>query len=479
MASLKNTVQITLAQVEKLLLEDKSVSVTLKLAIKALIGLVHPMAGQLGLKSNNSSIPPSQDPNRTKKPNKEPRKRGGQPGHKGSTLRPYDEPDETTILSIDRRSLPRGNYQAVGFERRQVVDIIIRRHVTEYAAEILQDAMGNRFVASFPEGVTRPIQYGSSVRANAVFLSMGQLIPYDRVEMQFADVYHIPVCAASIVNFNHEAFDRLKPFEDLLKQQLIALAVAHADETGINLNGKRTWLHDASNDMWTYFYPHEKRGTEAMVDGGVIPNFKGTLVHDHWRPYYTYECTHALCNAHHLRELIFAHEMEKQAWALKMHTLLLDLNKAVIDAGGSLNALDATTWRQRYRSILDAGDNECPPPAPKNDGTRGRTKRSKSRNLLERLRKFEDDTLRFMVDKRVPFTNNQGERDIRMTKVQQKISGSFRSMDGAKIFCRIRSYLSTCQKHDVGMAEALNLLFIGKWPTFIKEILNQQAATAE
>ena len=206
-----------------------------------------------------------------------------------------------------------------------------------------------------------------------------------------------------------------------------------------------------------------------MNEIGILPFFKGVLCHDHWKPYYRYDCTHALCNAHHLRELERAWEQDNQQWAKQMQALLIDMKTAVEEAGGCLAPDGAQRWRRRYRRLLKKADIECPPPdESQRKGRRGRLKRSKARNLLERLRDFESDVLRFMTVESVPFTNNQGENDLRMTKVQQKISGCFRSMEGAKIFCRVRSYLSTCRKHGLSASQALALLFQGKNPDFMK-----------
>ncbi len=212
---------------------------------------------------------------------------------------------------------------------------------------------------------------------------------------------------------------------------------------------------------------------------GILPKFRGTRVHDHWKPYYVYDCTHGLCNAHHLRELTFAFEEDGQRWAEEMRKLLLEMNTAVKTAGGGLKPAEAAQWHKRYRDVLGEADRECPLPTAQGRPKQGRMKRSKSRNLLERLRDYEEDALRFLENGKVPFTNNQGERDIRMTKVQQKISGCFRSMEGAKIFCRIRSYLSTCRKNGVGVGEALDLLFCGKWPEFIQQKINETKKRAE
>jgi transposase len=223
------------------------------------------------------------------------------------------------------------------------------------------------------------------------------------------------------------------------KEKLIRSSRLHADETGTNIDGKRHWLHCASHDLWTDFFPHQKRGCEAMDERGILLQFRGVLCHDHWKPYYRYvDCLHALCNAHHLRELTRAHEQDGQEWASKMKGFLEALNNAVHDTGGCLDSTISTQYRMSYRKLLAQAELECPPPNKEQAaGKRGRAKRSKSRNLLERLINFEDDVLRFMKEADIPFTNNQGGNDIRMTKVQQKISGCFRSMEGTETFCRV------------------------------------------
>ena len=274
----------------------------------------------------------------------------------------------------------------------------------------------------------------------------------------------MPLSEGSLYNFNLQAYQQLAGFEEICKDNLLRANVNHADETGININGKRHWLHCTSNPQWTHFYPHQKRGKEAMDAINILPHFSGILVHDHWKPYYRYSFVHALCNAHHIRELTRAYEQDKQQWARKMELLLKEINKAVNDIGGVLDQVQADRMRKRYRTILKEADRECPPPKPPDRPKRGRLKRSKSRNLLERLRNYEDDVLRFMVNISVPFTNNLGENDIRMTKVHQKISGCFRSVKGAEIFCRVRGYLSTCRKQGLSATQAMKLVFDGKMP---------------
>ena len=454
-----------------ILASEKNISPALKSMIELLTLIIKLLCNRLNLNSNNSNKPPSQDPNRPKnkkikRKGKKKRRPGGQNGHNGSTLEKFEKPHEIVEINIDRRTLPIGNYHQVDFESRQIVEMNISLHVTEYRAEILEDEKGNQFVAEFPEGLSKAVQYGAGIKAQSVYMSQFQLIPYERVKDYFEDQAGIPISTGTLVNFNKEAFDRLEDFEKFAKEKLLISDLNHADETGINVNGKRIWLHSLSNDKWTYFYPHDKRGMDAMDEMGILPKYFGILIHDHWKPYFGYPCTHALCNAHQLRELDRAWEQDGQRWAMLMKKLLEEINEAVKNAGGVLAPEIIKYYQKRYRDILTRGEKECPA-TEKIPGKRGRQKKTKSRNLLDRLKTFEEETLRFMKEEIVPFTNNQGENDLRMTKVQQKISGCFRSMEGAKTFCRIRSYLITARKHGMAPAEALNILFTGKLPFFV------------
>jgi transposase len=461
----------TLKEVESLLNKEKDLSPALKSAVSMILLVVKLLTNRAGLNSKNSSKPPSTDPNRKKTSKKKPdKKTGGQKGHLGKTLEQIETPDEIKAITIDRRTLPKGHhYEEVGAERRQVFELYIARNIIEYQAQILQDENGQRFVAPFPEGVTKAVQYGNSIKAHAVYMSQHQLLPYKRIEEYFTEQLQIPISQGSLFNFNKEAFNNLSEFDQIAKDRLALSDLVHADETGVNIGGKRHWLHCVSNSLWTGFFPHEKRGTEAMDEMNIIPRFTGILCHDHWKPYYHYDgCLHALCNAHHLRELTRACEQDDQLWAGQMKALLEDINAEVHDAGGCLNQEHAQQHREYYREILKKAEIECPPPdETRKKGQRGRIKRSKARNLLERLRDFEEDVLRFMAHPDIPFTNNQGENDIRMTKVQQKISGCFRSKEGAEIFCRVRGYLSTCRKHGVTSSHAMEMLFEKKMPDFV------------
>ena len=465
----------TIRQVKDRLEEDATLSPGFKASVELLLLVVTLLVNRLGINSSNSSKPPSADPFRKKKSkdkkNKNGAKQGGQKDHKGRTLKPLPDPDIITPIPVDRDKLPPGQYHEVDCVVRQVIDISFKRVVTEYQAQVLENEHGKRFTASFPMGVTRPVQYGTEVKVNAVYMSMFQLIPYGRVEDHFRDQVGLPISAATVFEFNRQAYQKLEYFEEWVTRMIMASRVAQLDETGINHSGKRKWLHCACTPWFTLFRPHEKRGHLAMDDMGILPTFRGIICHDHWKPYYRYEdVQHVLCNAHHLRELERAWDQDDQKWAKKMQKLLREINKATIEAGGCLKPPDQEKYRKEYKKLLADAEKECPPPDPGDrKGKRGRIPRSKARNLLERLRDFEDDVLRFMTDQEIPFTNNLAERDLRMTKLHQKISGCFRSWEGAKIFCRIRSYLSTARKNGVGATQALRLLFDGKLPDFVTD----------
>ena len=459
-------IQQTIADLKQKLTVDTAITPSLKATIEVLLVVVTILCNRLGLNSKNSSKPPSSDSNRNKKKSsKGKNKAGGQKGHNGTTLEQSKHPDIIKHILIDRSTLPAGNYTKCGVKKRQVFDVEFKTVITEYQAEILTDKQGRQFTALFPEGITQPIQYGTGVKAHAVYLSQHQLLPYGRITEYFADQLSLPISSGTLYNFNAEAYDRLQETGalDTIKQKLKQEPVLHADETGININGSKSWLHAACSTQWTYFYSHDKRGKEAMDEAGVLPGYQGILVHDHWKPYFNYPCRHALCHAHHLRELEYASEHEKQPWAKRIQTFLQKTHYEVSLSGGKLSYSKIKAKLVEYRQLIVQAEEECPVPV-RPAGKKGRMKKSKSRNLLERLRDFKQEILRFMINSRVPFTNNQGERDIRMTKVHQKVSGCFRSKAGAQMFCAIRSYISSCRKQNISASAALDLLFSSHLP---------------
>jgi transposase len=302
-----------------------------KTIMALLLVVVRLLLNRLGISCENSSKPPSQDLNRKRgsKRTKSEKKAGGQAGHMGSSLEPVENPDRVEEIPVDQSKLPRGKYRIVGYESRQVFDIEINRVVTEYRAQILEDQFKRRYIAEFPKHVLTNVQYGLQVKAHAVYMSQYQLLPYERICDYFAEQMKLPLSAGTLFNFNKSAYELLERFEEIAKKNLIQGSVLNVDETSINVHKKKHWIHVAANPFWTYLYPHQKRGSEAMDEIGILANFKGIMVHDHWSTYYTYVCAHSLCNAHHLRELTFAFEQDQQQWADRIAKLLVEIKVAV------------------------------------------------------------------------------------------------------------------------------------------------------
>jgi len=426
------------------------------------------LRGRLGTDSHNSSKPPSSDGPGSKphpKSRREPsgRKPGGQPGHVGQTLRPVETPDEIVVHApIECRGCGERLDAApvVRSERRQVLDLPpVRLQVTEHQAETRQCAgCGVETSGQFPKGVEAPVQYGPGVAGLAVYLNQEQLLPEERTCRVLAEVFGRPISEATLERAVETCYAELAEVEAAIKRGITEAEVAHFDETGARLGGKRFWLHVASTARLTFYATHPKRGREAMDALGVLPAFRGRAVHDGLTSYGQYQdCTHALCNAHHLRELTFVEEQLKQAWAKDLKMLLLEIKQAVDTArAGGLVAVPAEAKRDfltRYDTILAAGARANPPPAP--TGKRGRPKRGKAGSLVDRLHTHKAEALAFLEDFAVPFDNNQAERDIRMTKVRQKISGGFRTTTGADRFSRIRGYISTLRKQAIPIFAAL------------------------
>jgi len=426
--------------------------------------------GQLSQNSRNSSKPPSSDglKKRTKSLRKKSgRSVGGQKGRRGETLRQVDKPDEIVRHTVEtcpkcRRSLK--NWPVDGYEKRQVFDIPpITIKVTEHQADIKtcpHCSAVNK--ASFPPSVSQPVQYGPNVKAHTVYLTVRQHLPYKRTAELIRDFFGAEISPATIFKANKECSGLLEEPVDNIKERITASDVVHFDESGNRCEKKTHWVHSAGTSMWTYYRIHKKRGSEAMDAVGILPEFNGRAIHDHWKPYFKYSCFHGLCNAHHLRELIFLVECEQQAWAQSMIDLLLDAKKAVDQAKGdgkirlSDEALKAFT--RRYRRIIEQGLNANPDLDP----ARKRKKHTKAQNLLFRLRDFEEQMLAFLYDFRVPFDNNLAERDIRMVKLQQKISGCFRTKKGADMFYIIRSYIASAIKQNRNIMNLLKTAFEDK-----------------
>lgn len=406
--------------------------------------------------SRNSSKPPSSDGLKKPKPapkslrKRSGKKRGGQKGHKGHTLEKAEEPDHVIPLSVTSCSCcaDLSNVPVHSYDCRQVFELPEPKlEVIEYQSQIkICPTCGQTAKAPFPEGVNAPVQYGSRFRGMLVYMQNQHFIPADRLSQFVLDFYGKKVSVATILDASSRSYNNLASFEESLISTLADSKVLHADESGVRTVNKLYWLHSASTEALTFYGIHEKRGTLAMDYFNILPNFKGRLIHDFWKPYLHYTCDHGLCNAHHLRELVFLFEQQEQVWAKKMFNLLLEMNDFVGEQSNQLTPEQKTPWLKQYHEILSQGWQANPLPEKPPKKKRGRIAKTKSQNLLTRLGDFEESVLAFLHDINVPFTNNLAEQDIRMIKVRLKISGCFRTVQGAKHFARIRSYLSTARK---------------------------------
>jgi transposase len=298
--------------------------------------------------------------------------------------------------------------------------------------------------------------------AAVVHLTHHHVMPVRRTAALMGDFFGLPMAEATVLAASEEARVRLQPTVDAIGLAIQVATIAHADETGLRVAGSLHWMHALATTMLTWVACHTKRGREAFDAFAILPNFLGTLVHDGWRPYRELLCKHGLCNTHHLRELTYVFEELGHAWAGRMIVLLTAACHEVNKLGSPLPAERIADFRSRYAEILAEGD-AVNPLAPKS-GKRGRTRQSKPANLLRRLRLHADDVWRFATDHNVPLTNNLAEQAFRMPKVKQKISGCFRTKNGADTFCTIRSYLATLHKQGANLFHALTLTFEGQPP---------------
>lgn len=460
--------------IQKLTVEIKTQKAeieTLSKENKLLTERVKSLEKQTKKNSNNSSKPPSTDGFKKKTKSlrtKSGKKPGGQKGHDGKTLELSEKRDEIIVHSVDKCDICGESLQDITPERhiiRQVVDIPdIKIKVIEHRAEVKKCPKCRRKnTGKFPEGITNTVQYGERVKAVSVYLTHYQLIPYKRGAELIDDMFGINLSQGTMVNFNEKCHAALESIENNIKNSITNDSdVVHVDETGIYIDKKLHWLHVASNDEYTYYESHEKRGQKAIDDINILPNFTGTAVHDCWKSYHKYtNCDHALCNAHILRELNAISELEKQEWAQPMKSLLVEIKKAVDSSCTHANTLtldETETFEKRYDEILEKGFKEDYNLNLKLYSKK-KVKKSTSLNLLNRLSGYKNQILAFMHNFNVPFDNNLAERDLRMAKVKQKISGTFRSLSGANAFTRIRGYVSTVRKNGLNTLDCLNSIF--------------------
>jgi transposase len=448
--------------------------------VQGLLERVQELEGRLAKDSHNSSKPPSSDGLARKTRSlrrKSGKKAGGQLGHHGETLRLVAVPDEVVehrpaVCAACQTAL--AGEPVLLHERRQVHELpplrlVVREH---QAAHVRCPACQAVTVGTFPAEASSRAQYGPRLRALVVYLVEQQLVPYGRVRELLDDLFGAHLSVGTLVTWVQQGAATLAPVEAAIKAALQRAPVLHSDETGVRRAGTLAWAHVASTARLTHYAIHAKRGTQATDAIGILPAYTGVSVHDGWAPYRAYRtCRHALCNIHHLRELTFLDEQHHQPWANDLKHLLLQM-KAVVEQARALGQLRLPTAAReafvtRYRDLVAAGLAANPPPR-RRPRQRGRLKQTPARNLLDRLVLGQAHILAFLDDLTIPFDNNQAERDLRMLKVQQKVSGCFRSDPGAAAFARIRGYLSTLTKQGVVLLAALEAVFTGQplYPAF-------------
>jgi transposase len=420
------------------------------------------LEARLNKNSGNSSKPPSSDG--LKKPRnmreKTGKPTGGQPGHEGRTLNKVENPDKIVDIKPGQCECGCCLSDVEGTTHtRQVIEMpVIKPTVTEFKThEVVCPDCKRVHKTEFPQTVAQPVQYGENMQALMAYLTNYQLLPLERATEILSDIMGQNVSEGTLVNVNNRLHKKLEEVETLIKQQLTESPVVNFDESGMRCSGKTQWLHSASTDQLTHYEIHQKRGAMATNEIGILPKFEGTAVHDHWIPYYTFgNCSHSECNAHNLRNLKGTYEDYKHKWAENMASLLIEIKRRVdalkTEGQTEMETQEIAKYEAIYNDILAKGKLECPIPVSE---TTGKPKKNAAHRLLARLEKYDIETLSFMYDFDIPFDNSLAERDIRMVKLRQKISGCFRGKESPKVFCRIRSYISTCRKNGQKVMESL------------------------
>ena len=423
------------------------------------------LEAKLAMNSSNSSMPPSSDKFKTKSLRKKSGKKpGGQKGHRGSNLEITAEPDETVELRPEKCANCGTDLSKINGAHtddfRYKIDTRIITKVTRYEqVEIICPVCGAANKGEFPCGINSHIQYGENVRTVSVILNAHAMVSNDKTAKIMRDMMGIPISAGTIVNHVKNFVESAKPVTDEIPKVLINSSLGNFDETGSSVNGKKIWIHNSSNSEATWVTVHSKRGKDGSDANGVLPEFSGIAVHDRWSPYFKYtNCVHALCNAHLLRDLQGIIDAFDHKWAKQMQVLLREMchvvKKYKVADKSKLSAYYSCKFAAEYDKIITLGNLET----PHNPNSK---KQTKSHNTLLAFMTYREEICRFTQDFRVPFDNNQAERDIRNVKVKHKVSGGFRSLNGAENFAAVSSVIGTAVKQGLSVFQTISGIFSG------------------
>lgn len=481
-AALQEADKIIVAQAEQIVAQAEQIAVLTQTVslLTAKIDDLNAEIANLKKTSRNSNKPPSSDgygkPSAVK--NQRTRsglKPGGQPGREGVTRTHDAQPNRVVELTPEQAKCDEcGGTVIAEDEACAVRKVAEAQKPTTIIIEYQQrkgvcDTCGKIFTPSFPKGTAKgAVGIGESLKALIVYLTQYQLVPLNRTAQLINDIYGIRLSEGAMVNIQYEMIKRLSPFMETAKQMLIGSDVTHFDETGMRVMGELWWMHVASTRTLTLYEIARQRGREGIDAMGVLQYFTGIAVHDHWKSYYKYLlCAHAECNAHILRYLIFLYEDCGYAWAGLMCGLLLKIKRHVelarLFGTDRIEESDLNRYEHDYQAIIEAAATE----EEKTGGTHTSKQTTESRRMRERLKEYVVETLTFMYDFAVPFDNNQAERDIRMPKAKQKISGGFRSEEGSKAFALTRSLISTCTKMGLSVLDGIKAALEGKILSFL------------
>lgn len=372
----------------------------------------------------------------------------------------------SAVTICDKCGEDLSNIDSHACERRTKIDIVFEKVIEHVDAEIKHcPTCAETVKAQFPSDMSGPLQYGSGLKAYIINMLVCQMVSLNRVQKLVHALIGVTIAEATMLSYIMLLHKALESWEIASREKLLQYKAINVDETSLRVDKKNTWIHVYSSGDITLKFLHPKRGKQAIDDFNIIPRYGGSIIHDCWASYLSYDnCGHGLCGSHLLRELTFAVESNSYSWAANIKRLLQKTCKNVsVSKTKTLTAKEYANLQKRYRNIITRGEKELPPIPEKSNGKRGKIAKSDAHNLWERLKEHESSVLLFARDPYVSFTNNRAEQDLRMSKVKQKISGCFRSFKHAAAYCRISSYLQTMGNKGYNPLIAIQMALAGEF----------------